>query len=318
MMDGEASKRQAMPHLTRREMLRLALAGGAASLLAGCGMAAPAPSPTPLPTQPPPTPEPTSAPATPTKRPPTPTPIWEDVFKYGMGAGLDDGHVKLNQSTEPLVVFLDTIHPNYFPSKLPYVEKVKQRSEELSGLPCLVVHLSQLPKADMRRANIKAIIIDNPVETISARLTNLLYAFIRETPIPMIGFCGGHSTMYTAYGGVGAYMRPLRPGEIDLSPSYHGGYYKEWAFMPVRIIKQDPLFDGLPDPFIMQEFHAFEAKQLPDFLDVLASTDECRVQVIKHKEKLHYGTQFHPEDYDVQHPDGKTLWRNFFKLALKG
>ena len=68
----------------------------------------------------------------------------------------------------------------------------------------------------------------------------------------------------------------------------------------------------------MQEFHAFEAKQLPDFFDVLASTDECKVQVIKHKHKLHYGTQFHPEDYDVQHLDGKTLWRNFFKLALKG
>lgn len=301
--------------ITRRKVLRMAVCACAGTLLAGCGAA-----PTPSPTRQLPSPTPTSTlpPATPTKPPPTPTPVWEDVFKYGMGAGLDDGHIKLNASTEPVVVFLDTIHPNYFPSKLGYVEKVKLRSEELSGLPCFVVHLSQMSKADLKKRNIKAIIIDNPWQTISVQLNDMLYAFIRETPIPMIGFCGGHSTMYTAYGGVGGYMRQLKPGETDPSPSYHEGYYKEWKFMPVTIIKQDPLFNDLPNPFIVQEFHAFEAKQLPDFFDVLASTDECKVQVIKHKHKLHYGTQFHPEDYDVQHLDGKTLIHNFFKLALKG
>ncbi|MCX7887951.1 MAG: hypothetical protein N3B01_11955, partial [Verrucomicrobiae bacterium] len=48
-----------------------------------------------------------------------------------------------------------------------------------------------------------------------------------------------------AFGGTIGYMRKLRPGEKDPRPSYHPGQFKEWGFYPVRIIKPDPLFDGL-------------------------------------------------------------------------
>jgi len=47
----------------------------------------------------------------------------------------------------------------------------------------------------------------------------------------------------------------------------------------------------------------------------MASTTECRVQAIKHRQKPIYGTQFHPESYDDQHQDGKTVLNNFFRIA---
>jgi GMP synthase-like glutamine amidotransferase len=49
----------------------------------------------------------------------------------------------------------------------------------------------------------------------------------------------------------------------------------------------------------------------------LASSAECRVQVIKDRKRLVYGVQFHPENYDAEHSDGRILLENFFRLALR-
>jgi GMP synthase-like glutamine amidotransferase len=236
-------------------------------------------------------------------------------FSYGPETGLDGGHTKLDRTTEPIVVFLDTIHPDWFPRKLPVVQRNKAISEELSGLPCIVVHYSHLAEADMRRGNIKAIFLGASLRDIP-ELLQVLYPFIRETQTPMIGTCGGNALLYTAYGGKDGLMRPLRPGEPDPNPNYHPGYYKEWGKMPVSILKRDPLFEDLPDSFIVQQNHSHEAKMLPPCFEVLAASPECRVQAIKHKAKLHYGVQSHPEYYDDQHLHGKIILRNFFRLAL--
>jgi len=48
---------------------------------------------------------------------------------------------------------------------------------------------------------------------------------------------------------------------------------------------------------------------------VLAVNDACPIEAIKHKQRLMYGTQFHPEQYDDQHLDGRVILRNFYKLA---
>jgi GMP synthase (glutamine-hydrolysing) len=56
-------------------------------------------------------------------------------------------------------------------------------------------------------------------------------------------------------------------------------------------------------------------KESPPHFRVLASTDECRIQAIKHREKLVYGTQFHPEMYEEEQADGRRLLANFFRLA---
>jgi GMP synthase (glutamine-hydrolysing) len=61
--------------------------------------------------------------------------------------------------------------------------------------------------------------------------------------------------------------------------------------------------------------HAWHIAKLPPEFDVLAATDECPIQAIKHKTRVLYGTQFHPEQYDDEHTDGKTILRNFFTIA---
>lgn len=196
-----------------------------------------------------------------------------------------------------------------------YLAKVKKAVEQQTGLPYAVVHYSQLSGGSLDRTCIKAVLITMMDKGISSNHTARLLATIRATNLPTFGFCGGHQLIAQAFGGKVAKMRPLTPGEKDPNPARYTGWFKEWAFLPVKIVRRDALFDGFGDTVIVREYHAYEIKRLPEEFDLLASNDACRVQAIKHKSRLLYGTQFHPEHFDAEHPDGERMLRNFFKIA---
>ncbi|MCX6910545.1 MAG: gamma-glutamyl-gamma-aminobutyrate hydrolase family protein [Verrucomicrobia bacterium] len=196
-----------------------------------------------------------------------------------------------------------------------YLAKVKCIVEQQTGLPYAVVHYSQLSGGSLDRTRIKAVLITMMDKGISSNHTARLLATIRATNLPTFGFCGGHQLIAEAFGGKVAKMRPLAPGEKDPHPARYPGLFKEWAFLPVKIVRRDPLFDGFGETVVVREYHAYEIKRLPEEFDLLASNDACRVQAIKHKSRLLYGTQFHPEHFDAGHPDGERMLRNFFKIA---
>jgi len=112
-------------------------------------------------------------------------------------------------------------------------------------------------------------------------------------------------------------MRRLHPSEPDLA-DYHPGYFKEYGFYPVNIVKDDPIFEGLPNPFIVREAHYCEVKALPQDFELLASTDECRIQAMKLISRMIYGIQFHPEAYTDTYQHGKGILENFFHMSFKG
>jgi GMP synthase (glutamine-hydrolysing) len=197
-----------------------------------------------------------------------------------------------------------------------YLAKVRRIVEQQTGLPYAVLHYSQLSGKSLDRTRIKAVLITMMDKGISSNHTARLLATIRATNLPTFGFCGGHQLIAQAFGGKVAKMRPLAPGEKDPNPARYPGLFKEWAFLPVKIVRRDPLFDGLGETVIVREYHAYEIKRLPEEFDLLASNDACRVQAIKHKSRLVYGTQFHPEHFDAEHPDGERILRNFFRLAV--
>ena len=58
------------------------------------------------------------------------------------------------------------------------------------------------------------------------------------------------------------------------------------------------------------ESHAFEISKLPNILIPIGKSDNCKYEIIQHKEKLIFGTQFHPE----MTPDGNNLIENFCSL----
>ena len=226
---------------------------------------------------------------------------------------------------EPIVCILTIQHPDIIRKQLadkPVDEysgvKLRDRMQQLSGLRCIVVHFTEVRGEDLDRRHVKAILITGRSKVVSRELDAQFYPLIRDTQIPLFGFCGGMQMIGQAYGVAVGPLRKLAEGESDPNPSYHPGQFKEWGFLPVQIVQRDPLFEGLPDEIVVRQAHAFQVLQVPEGFQLLASSPNCKVQAFKHLQRLVYGTQFHPEVHDDQHPDGRVVVGNFFRLAGLG
>jgi len=198
------------------------------------------------------------------------------------------------------------------------IERLKQRIEgELAGLPCVVIHYMEVLQEDFLNPRMRAIVITGAASPTVQPLTRDLFAVIREARVPILGLCAGHQHIAKAHGIGSSSMRKLRDGEKDPNPNYHPGLFKEWSFLPIRILKRDPLFEGLPDTIVAQEYHVAEVKSLPEGFDLLASTEDCEIQAFRRRDRPVYGTQFHGECYDDAHPDGRRVLQNFFRIAAE-
>jgi GMP synthase-like glutamine amidotransferase len=254
-------------------------------------------------------------------------PVALESFRAVQMEGIQDLYeppARLRTRSKPLICYVDTERPDLIQQRqkgpagrrqADKLARVKKQLEAVTPLPVLVVHYTQIHKTDFDPKTARTILVSGRSYPIIDVLTRELFVLIRETRIPTFGFCGGHQLIAQAYGAKVGSMRPLKPGEKDPAPFHGPGLFKEWGFLPVRTVKTDPLFQGLGTTLVVQEYHYGEVKELPEGFDLLASDDECRIQAMKHRDKILYGTQFHPEDYDEKHPDGRQILKNFFRIA---
>lgn len=129
---------------------------------------------------------------------------------------------------------------------------------------------------------------------------------IQETNIPLFGICLGHQLISLAHGAKLGRM-------IEVSEHEEG--VREEGFVEMNMQLGDPVFNGVHNPFMAYEYHLEEVKVMPKDFELLASSALCEVQAIRHKEKLIYGVQFHPEAYHPIFPEGQRILKNFFDLA---
>jgi anthranilate synthase component 2 len=111
---------------------------------------------------------------------------------------------------------------------------------------------------------------------------------------PTLGVCLGHQAIVEAFGGEVGQAKRLVHGKS--SPIAHDGR---------------GLFAGLPDPLEGGRYHSLAAVQVPDVLEVCATTEDGEVMAVRHMELPVDGIQFHPES--VLTPDGPALARNFLE-----
>lgn len=114
---------------------------------------------------------------------------------------------------------------------------------------------------------------------------------------PILGICVGMQLMALHYGGKAG------PAEIP-----------EYGLANMKIIEPDDLFKNLPTEFSVWESHNDEVKQAPSFT-VLAMSENCKIQAIKHTRKPFYGVQFHPEVNNTQ--NGEQILSNFVRTVQK-
>lgn len=243
-----------------------------------------------------------------------------------------------------MICFVDIEHERWLASPdtryshLAFCMDVKLKLEEISGRPCIVQRYHDVTRQRMREMGISVLIISgNAVgfEEYSVDAFTELHGIIQEAEWPLLGLCGGHQLIAMAHGAPIGPMRRLRPDEPEITTLSGPGYLKEWSFMPVNIFQADPIFEGLGPSPVFLEVHYCEVKELPPGFQVLASTDDCRIQVMKRIDRPVYGTQFHPEGYSEGsydrrnplvtliypegqaqgQPAGRTLLANFFRIA---
>ena len=112
---------------------------------------------------------------------------------------------------------------------------------------------------------------------------------------PILGICVGLQLMALHCGGKAG------PSRVP-----------EYGLARIKVVEEDDLFRGLPKELLVWESHNDEVKEVPGFL-VLAVSDNCGVQAVKHLRKLFYGVQFHPEVNNTEH--GEDILRNFVDVV---
>lgn len=134
-----------------------------------------------------------------------------------------------------------------------------------------------------------------------------VFEVIRNARQPILGVCGGHQQIAIAYGAPVDVMKRLGPGEGYENCLRERGYFD---------IDTDGegIFAGLPTRLNVWHSHFDEVKELPKGFIGTASNETCATQAIQHTSRPVYGVQFHPELFDDEHPDGRSVVKNFLDL----
>jgi GMP synthase (glutamine-hydrolysing) len=130
---------------------------------------------------------------------------------------------------------------------------------------------------------------------------------IHESPLPILGICGGHQQIALTYGSTVDIMKRVSPGVG------YEGCVKERGFAPITHNGQG-ILAGLPDTFTVWHSHYEEVKELPPDFDRTAWSNDCAIQAMQHRTRPLFGVQFHPELFDAENPVGQRLVENFLDL----
>ena len=122
------------------------------------------------------------------------------------------------------------------------------------------------------------------------------YSALKNLDVPIIGFCLGAEAIAYLFKGK---IKPL--------------HEKQDKIQTIQIKKQkDPIFKNLPKTIKLKEKHTHYISKLPKDFEIIASSDICPIEAMKHKQKPIYAFQSHPESSGKH---GKIIMKNFFEIC---
>lgn len=134
-----------------------------------------------------------------------------------------------------------------------------------------------------------------------------VFEVIREAAQPILGICGGHQEIALSYGSTLGIMNRVAPGE-----GYEGAL-KLRGFYDVET-NGEGIFANLPGRVTVWQSHFEEVKELPRDFEITASSETCRIEAMRHNARPLFSVQFHPELFDEEHPQGRSILENFLNL----
>lgn len=122
--------------------------------------------------------------------------------------------------------------------------------------------------------------------------------YIKNCNVPILGICLGHQLIAKAF-----------DGEVTSSDT------ESYAQVTINITDDEGLFEGLSPNMDVWSSHKDEIARLPDEFKIIADSNLCDIEAIKHKTKDIYGIQFHPEVHTT--PRGDEIFMNFYNICKK-
>ncbi|MBT3382280.1 MAG: hypothetical protein HN778_13815 [Prolixibacteraceae bacterium] len=119
------------------------------------------------------------------------------------------------------------------------------------------------------------------------------FRWIQNFNKPILGICAGHHITGFIYGA--KILRSKEPESGDFE---------------IQVMKIDPIFNRLSNTFIAKQMHN-DSITMPENFELLATSETCKNQLMKHKQKPIYTCQFHPEFYNHK------LLENFVAICRK-
>jgi GMP synthase (glutamine-hydrolysing) len=119
------------------------------------------------------------------------------------------------------------------------------------------------------------------------------FRFIKSIKIPVLGICLGHQIIGLLHG-----------SDIHAEKMID-------KMEQIEILQENDLFNRIQNLAEFREEHS-EFISLPDNFILLAKSESCDNESMKHKDRNLFGVQFHPE---VSGNNGKQLFNNFLKLC---
>ena len=155
---------------------------------------------------------------------------------------------------------------------------------------CSVVHYSKLTERQASDAD--AIILTGTSLADNTYLQHIgKFNFLKNYRKPVLGICAGMQIIAKVFG-----------AKIEKRKSTEIGNIK------IKVVKSDPLFKDIEKEFTAYALHN-NSTTLPKNFILLTSSQQCKVQAFRHREKNIYGVEFHPE------VGNKKVLRNWLKTA---
>ena len=121
--------------------------------------------------------------------------------------------------------------------------------------------------------------------------------YLEKADFPILGICAGHQYMARFFGGKVEPSNVPEFGKIEL----------------ILLDEKEMLFEGVTKKSVAWESHNDEVTVLPNGFELLAKSENCKIQAMRRKKKPFYGLQFHPE---VEHTEyGEQIFKNFVKMC---
>ncbi len=177
-----------------------------------------------------------------------------------------------------------------------YVQLIARRIRE-AGVYSEIVRYN-IPSEELKAVKPFGLILSGGPASVYEKGAPLPDRNLFDLHIPILGICYGLQAITHVLG-----------GKVEKAQK------QEYGRAKLMVIKDDPLFEGLPKEFDVWMSHADKVVELPPGFEAIAQSENSPYAVIRHKSLPIYGVQFHPEVHHTQY--GREIMKNFVYNVCK-